>query len=592
MSQVSPKTSNLPDKRFVYSVILFTLALTMVPYIQGYLLSNGRHYLWMGYNLDDACVYLSWMRQAMHGSIHQYNLFTTDSQPPMLANPLFWILGVIAGLTHLPLLFLFHAARLIGAFFLLIVVWQLICETVKHSLARRASLLFVCFASGLGWLPLFWPNEGVSIFRLPIDIWQPEAFTFLSIYLSPLFAVSMLLQVAVLLLLYRCYHSGRTDLAVKAGLCVLILGLVHTYDVVGLSLTWFIFILIRLIMKDSLAKSVKAWRNTLISAIVGLPGIAIIAWELHSNSIFHKRAEVPTLAPAVQWILVGYGCTLLLALVPVYLASKGSKTVPTTDEETEDTSAIHSLFNASDAFALLLVWAVCQMIACYLPVAFQRKMIQGEHFPLAILAGVGAGYLLSIMRKQRLQSVMLAGLTLFLSLSNIRFLLREMSNNVQDRVQTLQQRPYLLPGEIAALNWVRTTLPAGAAVQPLPWVKVFQGANGQGHLAATDMTLACVLPGLTGHAVWCGHWGETPEYGPKLGDLMRFALPQTSNASRMALLLRMKVSYLIFSQKSPTDTQASDLAPMFRGQILPPNYLTKVYSNPDADVYKIQFPTP
>ncbi len=592
MKQDSLKGPNQADRKFVYPVIFFTLALTMVPYIQGYLLSNGRTYLWMGYNLDDACVYLSWMRQAMHGSIHQYNLFTTDSQPPMLANPLFWILGVTGGITHLPLLFLFHAARLVGAFFLLLVVWQLICETVKHNLSRRASLLFVCFASGLGWLPLFWPNEGVSIFRLPIDIWQPEAVTFLSIYLSPLFAVSMLLQAGVILLLYRSYHSGRTDLAVKAGLCILILGLVHTYDVVGLTLTWIAFLLVRILMKDPLATSRKTWNNTLIAAILGLPGIAVIAWELHSNSIFHKRAAVPTLAPGIEWILIGYGFTLLLALIPVYLASKGRKTLQPAEVEMEDSISFHSQFNARDAFSLLLVWAISQLIACYLPVAFQRKMIQGEHFPLAILAGVGAGYLLSRMRKPRLQSMALAGLTLFLSLSNIRFLQREMSNNAQDRVQTLQQRPYLLSGEVAALNWIRHSLPAGAAVQPLPWVKVFIGANGQGHLAATDMTLACVMPGLTGHAVWCGHWGETPEYGPKLGDLMRFALPQTTTASRMALLLRIKVSYLIFSQKSPTDIQASDLAPMFRGQILPPSYLTKVYSNVDADVYKIQFPSP
>ncbi len=177
-------------------------------------------------------------------------------------------------------------------------------------------------------------------------------------------------------------------------------------------------------------------------------------------------------------------------------------------------------------------------------------------------------------------------LALFLSLTNIRFVLRDTDYYGQDIVQTGMHRPYLRPGEIAALDWIDQHVPRNLAVQPLPYLKLYH-QNDRTQFGPTDMSLACLTPGLTDHHVYCGHWGETPDYRGKLQELVHFTLPVTTDVQRQALLRKMNVHYLIYSQKVQPDEDADRLAPMFRGLILPPSYLHLVYSNPDADIYRI-----
>jgi hypothetical protein len=227
----------------------------------------------------------------------------------------------------------------------------------------------------------------------------------------------------------------------------------------------------------------------------------------------------------------------------------------------------------------------------YLPkTPFQRKMLQGEHFPIAILAGVGAVWLLSRLNAkmpaiaapgvQRLIPVLLV---LFLSLTNGRFVLRDIDNDEDNRAQTKLQRPYLQPGEIEALQWIAANTSQDAAIQPLPWVETVSDRQ----FAPTDASVACFAPGLIHRRVYCGHWGETPDFAAKLSELSRFAMPRTTEEERRTLLRKMQVRYLLFSQKASSDESADLLMPMFRERAPLPPYLTRVYSNPDADVYAV-----
>ena len=82
------------------------MALTLLPYLFGWLLVGADAargwYSWLGYNLDDSCVYLSWMRQAADGHFFQHNLFTTEPQSGHQFNQLFLALGLLSRITALP----------------------------------------------------------------------------------------------------------------------------------------------------------------------------------------------------------------------------------------------------------------------------------------------------------------------------------------------------------------------------------------------------------------------------------------------------------------------------------------------------------
>lgn len=575
-----------PSNLWALGVIFLTLFLTTLPYLIGYALSRNRYYLWLGYNLDDACVYLSWMRQATEHYWRQYNLFTTSPQPGMLPNPLFFTLGITASLLHLPLLFIFHSARVLFGFALLWVVWRFLRLLLEDELACRISFLFICFSAGFGWLPLFWPNgHSVNIFHTPVDAWQPEAITFLSLYLSPLFVFSMLLQIGVLFLLMRGEERQEVRFFVAAGLMACLIGLTHTYDIVGLVGTWALFLILGTCSRSG-KQPLASWLRAGLTALLALPGTAAIAYELHANPVFHDRAAVPTLSAAPSWVLLGYGGVFCLALYTLYQLVHASQKRSSGPEP-----SIYHLFRSSDSVLLLLCWGIVQFAVAYLPVSFQRKMLQGEHFPMAILAGVGAAWLLQtklLPKSPNYHLLAAVCLTLLLSITNIRFVYRDIQNDLLNRVQTDLQRAYIANGEVEALQWIKQHTSLSDAVQPLPWVQLFQSADGTHHFVGpTDMTLACILPGFTGHHVYCGHWGETHNYPEKLKGLVNLWLPTTSDAQRKGLLKQMGVRYLIFSQTDPDDINADALFPIFR-HILPlPRYLREVYSNSNAAVYEV-----
>ena len=565
----------------------------MVPYLFGLGLSAGRKFMWLGYNFDDSCVYLSWMRQSADGLARTINLFTTDPQHGLAPNPFFWVLGRAAGLTHLPLLGVYHGARLICGFVLLLAVWELIRALIVPVPARRLAYLFVCFSAGLGWLPC-WRDGSLAA---PIDLWQPEAITFLSLYLSPLFCFSMFLQVKIIHLLLVGERTGRFRYAIYAGLCGSVLGLTHTYDVVSLAAAWICYLLGSAVLLHRrgrpLSDTVPSWTRALAAGLITLPAVAFIAYQLRSETVFRQRALVATTAPALHWVVLGYGVTLLFAAFATVLLIRSA--IPT-HRQTED-----RLSREPDAWTidpeaalLLIVWLITNIAVSYIPVSFQRKMIQGAHFPIAILAGIGAACVLNRLRGtpsiSRFPAFAFIS-TLILCLSNVHFMLRDTENYSQNLAQTKLHRTYIQPGEIAALQWLRTHTAPGTAVQPLPWIGLLATDSGR-QVFTREATLMCITPGLIDRPVYCGHWGETPDFFTKLAELRMFATPRRTDSERIALLRSMHVRYVVFSQKRASDTSfeaaeaADELLPMFRGRIPLPGYLRLRYSNEDADVYE------
>jgi hypothetical protein len=473
-------------------------------------------------------------------------------------------------------------------------VWSLITHLIVPRFTRKLAFLMVCFGSGFGWLPLWWQVRGIDT---PIDKWQPEALTFLSLYLSPLFCCSLALQVGILLLLLRSDRTDQIKPAILAGLCGFLLGLIHTYDVISLAAVWLTYRIaasLRPLDPAERNATVRSWRNALIAGVITLPAVVYIYRQLQTETVFGQRAAVETKSPALAWVLIGYGVLLLLALLGTYVQLKSTpKGIGTTGEPslsngTVSSETVSSRSISPIAIRFLICWACANLAVSYLPTSFQRKLLQGEHFPIAILAGIGATWLLG---RTRLRSTPLwiatMGLILFLSITNVRFVLRDLDNYQINLAQTGQHRTYLKPGEIEALRWIDANVPRSVAVQPLPYLKLASTDPEEHRFGATDMSLACFTPGLTHHAVYCGHWGETPDYPAKLEDLTALCVFRTTEQKRIALLRKMKVGYLVYSQLEADDEWLDREAPLFRGKFSPPPYLKLVHENKDADIYEV-----
>ncbi len=219
---------------------------------------------------------------------------------------------------------------------------------------------------------------------------------------------------------------------------------------------------------------------------------------------------------------------------------------------------------------LAVCWAAGGFVAAYLPFAFQRKMLMGEHIPLCLLAGVGAAWLVHRLTP-RVQAAALALLVLASFPSNGFFLRRDIVHLTQNRSET-GMVPYLPDTAYWAYDWIRQNLrPRRDAVLSFP-------------------PLAAPLPGATDRVVWVGHWAETPEYGKKLLAFSRFADAATPDAARLAFLRSIPATYLLYpndvSQLDYTDKEGVVHHEADFAHQTPP-YLKAVYANKDFTVFHI-----
>lgn len=573
------KTKQLvADRKWALWIALFVMAITMIPYLFGYMLTGaGRefgHFNWLGYNIDDSCVYLAWMRQVANGHFFQLNLFTTEAQHGHLFNFFFVFLGWVGGIFHLPLIGVLHATRLLLGVIFLRCFWWFLEILFDDSRLKKTIYLLLCFSSGLGWIPGLWHQSGLLS---PVDVWQPEAITFLSLYLSPLFLISFILIIGIVgwMLIAQRDHSWRA--ALYAGICAFFLANVHTYDIITFSLVWALFLIVQSIVNKRW--NWEYWWQTLLAG--GIMGVSAgYMWYIYKTEpVFAKRVAVPTLSPSLSLYLLGYAPLIALSLVAIWKFMSDYR-------KRQPDSTPYAPWSSQDALIFGLVWIVANFGASYIPVPFQRKMMMGEHMPLCIFSGIALWRLYAKLDRKALNYVMTLT-CLVLGLTNIRFMARDMMRFMTDTSQSTIQRPYMYKGEIAALKWIEKNTPAEAPIQPLPWITRLPN----GRVAFYDTTLAVFAPGLTGHPVDAGHWGETPNFAKTMFQWVDFMNPHAPDSYRINLLRSSKIQYILFSQthpeRYPSDKQ---LLSLFTGK--PPSYLQFIpaASNRDVYVYKVALP--
>ena len=515
---------------WVVLISLGIVAAASVPYIVGYAITPaGYHYLGFSYDFDDICAYLSWMRQAAEGHFFLQNLFTTEPQSGHGFNLLFFVLGSFARVTHLPPEIVFHLARVVFGFLLLLATYKFSGIWLKDSRSRIIGLLMVGLSAGFGGYFL-----GRTMVNSPVDLWQPEAITFLSIYFSPLFTLPMILMIGSLYFLFKYAEGGDWKNAAYAGLMLFLLANIHTYDLIPMALVWLLYS----IHKGSWS-GFRAFKGGLIASVVALPMVAYQAYFYMSEPVFRARAAVPTLSFGFHWYVLGYGFLVPLAGIAIWAAKK----------EKRDLS-------------LLTRWVIAGFISAYLPLPFQRKLIMGTHIPFAILGTLGLVWLMDHL-KTRHKNVLPIVLIFLMLPSNLRFLLRDTRMLQENRTYTAGSLPYVTTDEMDALRYLKD------------------------HGKPDDIILAhpgfsCIIPSHAGLRVYCGHWGETADFGGKLAKMFAFFKWDTPDQYRLSLLQDERITYVVEYHKGMywRDTNADFATER-------PKYLIPVFESEVLTVYRV-----
>jgi hypothetical protein len=140
-------------------------------------------------------------------------------------------------------------------------------------------------------------------------------------------------------------------------------------------------------------------------------------------------------------------------------------------------------------------------------VAFQRKMVMGVHFPLALLAGVGISGLTWLLYPRGTPSVRRALAALVVAataITPVLFVRRDIELALDGNVTSTGIHPVWWPAaDFAAMNWMGAHLPGDAVIL----------GNPLGTL---------LIPATSGRAVYAGHWGETPDFQEKFNEARHY----------------------------------------------------------------------
>jgi hypothetical protein len=547
--------------RWFWLVAALALFLGELPYLFGWAIQPaGTLYLGVHSNYDDHAVYAAWMKQAQEGKFFFENRFTVDPQPGLTVNLYFWAAGTLSRLTGIPLAS--HIAKVVFGLLFLIALYRLARRLSTDEFVQKVAFSTAVFGAGVGWL--LWRRYGAEG---PIDIWQPEAFTFPSLMTNGLFCAALWLICVIWNKLLDARDSWRPVLA--GSLAVLALTNFHTYDTLTIAIVSMGFL-------ASQIASGKFSTQWLVRAVVIAAGaIPSLLWFLHVRSldpVFRQRAETGTYSPRFFDVLAGYGPLLALALIGFIYWQRGrvaavlasglllalalwqQQSGYAADSLWLDIGpwlliagagvAVCAAYRPETPIAgLLFSWVLLGLLALYYPGLFQRKLAMGLSIPI----GLGAGLVIAHwLAKNR--SLAFAGVAL-VSVTSAKWIQREMQMAAENISITTMQRVYWDKDTATILEYLRRNRRDDDCVIARPGQPVPIG-DDPAHPIRYEIGLADVNPVMTGWAgikTYVGHWSETPNITDRRSEVIRwlFRTDTASEATARALVEKAKATYII-----------------------------------------------
>ncbi len=541
------------ELRLAAIVALAVVAISCLPYVVGYL-ATPPDQVFGGFLLDeiDSNTYLAKMQQGARGQWTATLLHTPEDHPALFLYMFYLALGHFAAWLGLPLILVYHGARVLCGLILLISLYLFLSLFLEERGVRWTAYWLAATGSGIGWLVAALAGNlalgGIS----PIDFWLMEAYVFFTLFLFPQSALAMALLLGVLGGMSEHFRQaqGWRPWLFALG-CGLALAVLNPYVVVvgGIVLAGYWLAI-------WIARRRLPWREAVALTGLGVPlapPMVYYALQFKSHPIwasFLAQDVVPS--PPIWYYLAGYGLIFLLALP----------------------GAWEVLSRRAEQQLLLIAWPVMALLAVYVPLPGQRRLIFGAVIPLSVLAAIG----LCTVVIPKVQNSRVAAW-----LSTCRYSRERLGRVLVALTVALASISNLFLLASATLS---ATLGHPDLVQP---VAVEEAIAWLGEHSAPEAVILSsyrvgnIIPARIGRRVVWGHWDETAFYEEKKADVTDFFNAGTSDVERQAILRRYEVDY-VFWGPAEQAMGGLDLSTASGA-----GYLKDVYRNQEVVVYHVQF---
>jgi len=495
---------------------------------------------WLGAPSDQNA-FLAWMRQSMDGHFLFKEQFTTEPHRRAFVRPLWLVLGKIASTFRAPPVMVYHLARLLAGFLLLLTIYRFVSLFFKSRYLRKTGFLLASVSAGLGWIfAVRTYLTGKDLYN-SVDLLAPEAITFRSLHVHVHFAVSILLMLWIFILMIGAIEKNRSRNAWSAGVLGLVLAFEHPYDIITIYVTLSVFVTALLLMRKP--EAFRACRMSLVLVVLSAGPMLYNYYFLQSDPVFRGWADQNiVLSPPPLGFLAGYGLVLLLALIviPGCIRLKGTRGL------------------------LLLSWLAAIATLIYSPFSFQLKFIQGGEIALGVLATIGLFSVLGFTRQlgskeaglgKRARTGMVGLVVAFTLPTNLVALGNDMFFH-----RHREPFPVYLPVTVVdAFDWLRTH-------------------TGREEIVLCTALTGNFIPGRSGNRVYLGHWSETVRLKEKESEVRRF-FQSMDNRERDDFINKERISYLFYG---PDERALGSFNPFQWTQ------LSSVYRNRDVTIFRVR----
>lgn len=525
---------------------------TTVPFIYGQLQTPADSVYTPNFHrtTGDTYVYMSMVEEARQGALTFHNLFTSENHPPVLLNPLWWILGFCARFFTLDPGWWLQIARAVLIFVTVPTIYLTIAVFIKKYSTRLLSFILALSVSGLGYLyyrlvdSSIMPNIfTVEFYSTPTDIWLSEAHPLLIFLASPHFQLSLICLLFTFIFFYLGMTGGPKRYLVYSGLFNLALAVFHPYETVFILFAILSFTLVLIFWPDTSWKKVGSYLVRLaIAILITAPGLIYQVYIFFGQPVFKSWAwQSMTISPDYQYYLWGFGIFIPLAVI--------------------GTIVMFRHFNRGYAF--ILTWVIVTIPLLYSPFPFNRRFIEGIFVPLGIL---GAMAIVAIYEKisanpawPRKLFALIAGIILFVTIAPTNFY------NWWSFLEVQRQYPvvpfYLPKDERNAVEWLKNNTSPGTVVL-------------SGHIAGF------FIPAFSARPVFLGHDLQTAYFAQKKPMMEWFFRSDTEDADlKREFLILNNISYIYYG---PNEHSLGSY------NLENKDYLTQVFEDGNVAIFKVK----
>lgn len=472
------------------AVIIAVVALFFanLPFVYGYTVPKdgmtfiGRKVI----NTYDTYTYVAFIEQSRQGKFLLENLYSTEAQEPRLIRPLFMFLGKLALVLNITSEQAYAGSRIFLGFVFCFVLYRFLRHFFTKPSERLFAFAVVLASTGVGYFVRF-------AFPSSTDLWIPESNTFLSLGEAPHFILSQILMLLAFTFFVKALTGKKILYSLLCSASLLLLSLEHPFNIF-ITFTTMLVLSIVLFYKKKIDASSVPW--ILLVLAVQVVGIGYQMYETMQNSILKLWEQNNSLpSPSPINFITGYGLLWPFALI-----------------------GTERFLRRENAWKLLVVvWVVVIFILLYSPLSFQRRVSEGAHIPIAILAVCGIFFVVDyfsglVVEKARkgVRVVLLTCIFLMLIVGSLYVSFSETSAIAQDSPESYAY--YLRAPELQAM-------------------KVLKDHTSDKDAVLANVFYGNIIPGVTGRKVFFGHAVQTPFFDAKVNVTDKFLLSKDDKAA-------------------------------------------------------------